>query len=185
MVDEVVKYFYDRKEYIEFKNLKLDKLNNVFASPEKIFGIAKFEDDKSLKSEWEKVSQEFAIRIQSRIVGPLYNLKWDLYLILIVENDIGDAEMCKKIEVDRNYFRKIVLAKNSGDFQRKLPIELELGASDHLEVYSDTQYLDELKKVVSDNFKGRFDFNLYENHSIDQANDEIFLNPYKSKGAQE
>lgn len=184
MVDKVVEYFNVREEYIEFQNFKLDKLNYVFASPEKIFAIAVFEDEEILKSEWENASQEFAIRIQSQLVGPLYNLKWDLYLVLIVENDICDVEMCKKIEVDRKYFRKIILTKNLDDFQRKLPIELELGASDQLEVYSDKQYLEELRKVVSDNVIDRLDFNLYDKHSIGQANDEIFLNPYKPKGVQ-
>lgn len=184
MVDEVIEYFRERNNFTEFKKIELDLLELVFASPQQIFGIALFEDEDSLKRDWEKASQEFAVRIQSQLVDSLYNLKWDMYLILVMKTDIGNMELCKYIENDRMYFKKIIIAKNLGEFQRKLPIEFELESSNQLEVFSDKQYLDELRKVISLETANRLNFDLYENESIDEANNRIFLEPYNSKGVQ-
>lgn len=185
MVDKVIEYFRKKDTFIEFQNMELDFLKFVFASPQQIFGIALFEDESSLKRDWEKVSHEFAVRIQSQLVGSLYNLKWDMYLILINQTSFEDIELCKYIENDRMYFKKIVLSKNLEEFQRKLPIELELENSDKLEVFSDKQFLDELRKVVPVEVANRLDFSIYDKHSIDEANNMIFLEPYKSRGVNE
>lgn len=130
MVNEVIEYFRKKDTFIEFQNTELNLLKFVFGSPQQIFGIASIENENSLKSDWEKVSQEFAVRIQSQLVESLYNLKWDMYLILVVQTDIENIEFCKHIENDRMYFKKIVIAKNLGKFERKLPIELDLENSD-------------------------------------------------------
>ncbi|KXY33945.1 hypothetical protein AT269_15070 [Bacillus cereus] len=185
MIDEVIKYFHEKDSFIEFQNIELDLLTVVFGSPQQIFGIAIFEDEDSLKKDWKQVSQEFAVRIQSQLVGSLYNLKWDMYLILVIQANIEDIELCKHIENDRMYFKKIVLAKNLGEFQRKLPIELELENSDQLEVFSDKQFLDELRKIIPSEIENRLDFGIYEEQSIDEVNNIIFLEPYKSKGVHE
>ncbi|MBK5503249.1 hypothetical protein JFT97_01450 [Bacillus sp. TH12] len=154
----------------------------IFGSPQQIFGITVFEDENSLQRDWEKVSQEFAVRVQSQLVESLYDLKWDMYLILVVQKNIEDIELCKRIENDRMYFKKIVIAENLGDLKRKIPVELELENSDQLEVFSDIQFLEELRKVVSSEVALRLDFNLYEKLSITEVNNMIFLKPYKSKG---
>ncbi|WHY84011.1 hypothetical protein QNH39_15100 [Neobacillus novalis] len=185
MVDKVIEYFRKKDIFIEFQNIELNLLKFVFSSPQQIFGIAVFEDEDILQRDWEKVSQEFAARIQSQLVASLYNLKWDMYLILVIQTNIEDIELCKHIENDRMYFKKIVIARNLEEFQRKLPIELELDNSDQLEVFSDKQFLDELKKVVPSEMANRLDFGIYEKQSIEEANNLIFLEPYKSKGVQE
>lgn len=185
MVDKVIEYFRERDSFIEFQKMELDSLENVFGSPQQIFGIAQFEDEDSLKRNWEGVSQEFAVRIQSQLTESLYNLKWDMYLLLVMKTNIGNLELCKYIENDRMYFKKIVIAENLGEFQRKLPIEFEVDNSDQLEFFSDNQYLDELRKVISPETANRLDFDLYENESIKEANNRIFLEPYKIKGVQE
>lgn len=185
MVHEVIEYFRNKNNFIEFKKIELDSLEIVFASPQQIFGIALFEDEDSLKRGWGKASEEFAVRIQSQLVESLYNLKWDMYLILVIETNIENVELCKRIENDRMFFKKIIIAKNLGKFQRKLPIEFEVENSDQLEVFSDKQYLDELRKVITSELAERLDFGLYENESIDEANNRIFLEPYKLKGVHE
>lgn len=185
MVDEVIKYFREKDTFIEFHNIQLDLLKFVFGNPQQIFGIAVFKNEDCLKKDWKKVSEEFAVRIQSELIASLYNLKWDMYLILISQKNIEDIELCKHIENDRMYFKKIILAKNLGEFQRKLPIELELDNSEQLEVFSDKQFLDELRKVVSTEIANRLDFGIYENQSIDEVNKMIFLDPYNSKGVHE
>ncbi|MEX6702314.1 ABC-three component system middle component 1 [Peribacillus frigoritolerans] len=185
MINEVIEYFREKDAFIEFQNIELDLLKFVFGSPQQIFGIALFEDEDNLQRDWEKVSQEFAVRIQSQLVASLYNLKWDMYLILVIQTNIEDIELCKHIENDRMYFKKIVIAKNLEEIQSKLPIELELKNSDQLEVFSDKQFLDELRKAVPPEVANRLDFGIYEKQSIDEANNMIFLEPYKSKGAHE
>ncbi|MCR6784045.1 ABC-three component system middle component 1 [Bacillus thuringiensis] len=181
MVDQVVKYFRKKEKFIEFQNIELDLLKFIFGSPQQIFGITVFEDESSLQRDWEKVSEEFAVRIQSQLVASLYDLKWDMYLILVVQKNIEDIELCKHIENNRMFFKKIVLAENLGDLKRKLPIELELENLDQLEVFSDSQFLKELKKVVPSEVASKFDFSLYERLSITEVNNMIFLEPYKSK----
>lgn len=185
MVDKVIEYLRERDDFIEFQNMELDLLDNVFGSPQYIFGIAQFEDEDSLKKNWKEVCQEFAVRIQSQLSGSLYNLKWDMYLLLVMKTNIGNLELCKHIENDRMYFKKIVIAENLGEFQRKLPIEFEVDNSDQLELFSDNQYLEELKKVITLETANRVDFDLYKSKSINEANNRIFLEPYKIKGARE
>ncbi|WP_107841978.1 ABC-three component system middle component 1 [Metasolibacillus meyeri] len=182
MVDEVIKYFREKDKFIEFQNMQLNLLKFVFGNPQQIFGIVVFEGENWLKRDWRKACEEFAVRIQSELVASLYNLKWDMYLILISQTDIEDIELCKHIENDRMYFKKIVLARNLEKFQRKLPIELELDDSNQLEVFSDKQFLDELRKVVSSEVEKRLDFDIYEGKSIDEVNKMIFLEPYNIKG---
>ena len=185
MVDEVIEYFREKDAFFEFENMEFNLLKFVFSSPQQIFGIAVFEDEDSLRRDWEKVSQEGAVKVQSQLVASLYNLKWDMYLILVNQTNIVDMELCKHIENDRMYFKKIVIAKNLEKFHRKLPIELEVENSEQLEVFSDKQFLEELKKVVSTEVANRLDFDIYERQSIDQANNVVFLEPYKSKGVHE
>ncbi|HFK1716340.1 ABC-three component system middle component 1 [Bacillus cereus] len=185
MVDGIIQYFRENDTFFEFKNMQFNWLKSVFSSPQQIFGIAVFEKEADLRRDWEKVSEEFAIKVQSRLEDSLYNLKWDMYLLLVVQNDSVDIELCKHIENNRMYFKKIVAAKNLGGFERKLPIELDIKNSGQLEVFSDKQFLDELRKIVSSEVANRLDFELYERHSIDITNDMVFLKPYISKGVHE
>ncbi|ARZ62375.1 MULTISPECIES: ABC-three component system middle component 1 [Bacillus cereus group] len=185
MVDEIIEYFRGKVTFIEFKNMEFNLLKAVFSSPQQIFGIAVFDDEENLRRDWEKASQEFAIKVQSQLVDSLYNLKWDMYLILVIDTDMIDVELCKHIENNRMYFKKIVIAKNLAKFNRKLPVELDVENSEQLEVFSDKQFLDELKKVVSPEVANRLDFDIYTRQPIDKANNTTFLEPYKSKGAYE
>ena len=185
MDDKVIEYFRNKDTFIEFKNIELDLLEVVFCSPQQIFGIARFKDEESLRRYWEKVSHEFAVRVQSQLVASLYNLKWDMYLILVIQNSIKDIELCKQIENDRMYFKKIVISSDLKEFQRKLPIELELKNSDQLEVFSDNQFLEELRKIIPLELANRLDILLYEKYSIEEANAKIFLDPYRDRGVDE
>ncbi|QEL88076.1 hypothetical protein DN409_16510 [Bacillus mycoides] len=154
----------------------------VFASPQQIFGIAVYKNESDLEENWEKAAKEFAVNIQSQLVGNLYNLKWDMYLILVVQSNFENLELCKQIENDRMHFKKIVMAQNLEDFHRKLPIQLEIEESNQLTIFSDKQFLEELKKVVSPEAAERLDISIYEVQPVDIANDLIFLHSYKDEG---
>jgi len=185
MINQVIEYFENNDLFYKFDNIKLNFLTQVFGSPQQIFGIAIYDNESLLRENWKKAGDEFAVNIQSQLSGPLYSLKWDMYLILVVESKVENIELCKQIENDRMYFKKIVLAENLEEFNRKLPIELKLDNSDQLDFFSDKQFLVELKKIVSSEVAERLDLNIYESNSIDKANDKIFLELYKSRGVQE
>ena len=185
MVNQVIPYFENNNTFIKFKNMKLNFLAEVFGSPQQIFGIAIYDNENLLRENWERAGTEFAVNIKSQLVGPLHNLKWDMYLILVVESNVKNIELCKQIENDRMYFKKIVLAENLEEFHRKLPIELKLENSDQLEFFSDKQFLVELKKSVSPEVAEKLDLTIFENYSIDEANATIFLELNKSKGVHE
>lgn len=184
MVEEVIEYLRTIEEFHEFNQLEVTSLKKIFGSPKQIFAIASFDDENQLQVGWQKASEEFAVRIQSQLVDTLYNLKWDMYLVLIVESEIQDKDLSKSIENDRRFFKKIVLTKNEKNFEKKLPIELDMVNSDNLEFFSDREFLIELKKVIKIETFNRMDFSIYEKTSLVKANEQIFLEPYKSKGAQ-
>ena len=85
MVNQVIPYFENNNTFIKFKNMKLNFLAEVFGSPQQIFGIAIYDNENLLRENWERAGTEFAVNIQSQLVGPLHNLKWDMYLILVPE----------------------------------------------------------------------------------------------------
>jgi len=181
MIEDIVKYFRGKKVFYEFENIDLNLLNYIFASPQQIFGISVLENEINLIKNWEKVSQEFAVRIQSQLKDTLYNLKWDMYLILVVETTIREIETCKQIENDRMFFKKFVISKDMKDFMKKLPIDLEIDNSEELHTFSDKEFLSELKKIISTEIVERIDFTIYENSSIEDVNYNVFLEPYTQK----
>ena len=135
MVNRVVEYFESNDMFYKFENMKLNFLTQIFGSPQQIFGIAIYENENLLKENWGKAGNEFAANIQSQLAGPLHNLKWDMYLILVVESNVENIELCKQIENDRMYFKKIVLAENLEEFYQKVPVELKLDNSDQLDFF--------------------------------------------------
>ena len=181
MIEDIVKYFRVKKDFYEFENIDLNLLNYIFASPQQIFGISVLENEIDLITSWEKVSQEFAVRIQSQLKDTLYNLKWDMYLILVVETTIKEIEICKQIENDRMFFKKFVISKDMKDFMKKLPIDLEIDNSEELHTFSDKEFLNELKKIISTEIVERIDLTIYENSSIEDVNYNVFLEPYTQK----
>jgi len=181
MIEDVIKYFRTKKVFYELENIDLNLLDYIFASPQQLFGISIVKNENDLIENWENISREFAVRIQSQLNDTLYNLKWDMYLILIVETTIREIENCKQIENDRMFFKKFVISKDMKYFMKKLPIDLEIDNSEELQTFSDKEFLNELENSIATEVVKRIDFSVYENFSIEDANYSVFLEPYTQK----
>lgn len=179
MIDKkIVEYFRDMDKFQEFTEIDLELLDYVFATPQQIYGISIFENKNEVEKEWMNVSQEFAVRVQSQLNEELYNLKWDMYLILIIKDKVNDTELRKKIENDRMFFKKFVFSEDVADYEFQLPIRLSIQNSDELRTFSDYEFLNELNKIIPTEIKQRIDLDKFKNQSIDSVNREIFLRPY-------
>ncbi|WP_420489008.1 ABC-three component system middle component 1, partial [Neobacillus vireti] len=81
-------------------------INSVIASPKGIYGFVEFETEDELIQKWEDCSYELSTKVQAKLSEHLDNLRWDIYLILIVNSNISPLSR-KVIENDRKFFKKI------------------------------------------------------------------------------
>ena len=182
MYNNILSYFEEKDIFYKFNNIDLYFLEHIFGSPQQIFAIAVYENENLLKENWEKASNEFATSIQSQLTGTLHDLKWDMYLLLVVKSNVENIDYCKEIENNRTYFKKIILAENLEEFHRKVPIELELDNSDQVNFFSDEQYLLELKKIIPSEIADKLNLTIFRNNTIEKATEEIFLDEFIVKG---
>jgi|SRR5699024_9743360 len=145
MINDLYLLFENYKKFKKFTRLEFSYLDKVYASPEQVFGIAFFETEDQLLENWEKAADELAVKIQGRLNGNLRDLKWDIYLILLINQPDILIVNRKVIENDRRYFKKIILTTKDRPFSNKLPLTLDIHLEDELIVFNDYHFLQELK----------------------------------------
>ena len=182
MINDLYSLFENYGKLQKFTQLEFAYLDAVYASPEQIFGIALFETEDQLLERWEKSADELAVKIQGRLNGDLRDLKWDIYLILVVKQfDILTINR-KVIENDRQYFKKIILTMKDHPFSQKLPLTLDIQLEDELIVFNDYHFLQELKnhlvtdviEIVGNDF---FEGNITEEDTL-----QMIVSPYVDRG---
>ncbi|UDK97560.1 hypothetical protein EYB33_15145 [Lysinibacillus sphaericus] len=184
MVNQLIQYLEQENDFMKITEIQFNYLNYVFTSPQSILGIAVYENEEELELNWDKAAQEFAVDIQSQLVGELYDLKWDMYLVLAVNCEIQNIEFCKEIENDRMYFKKVILAPNLDEIFNKLPIKLEISTSKSSTLFSDVHFLKELKSIVSEKAAKKLNEAIYTNKTLEEANEIIFVQPCEDEEEQ-
>ncbi|KAB7665555.1 ABC-three component system middle component 1 [Bacillus sp. B1-b2] len=182
MISDLYSLFENYGKLQKFTQLEFAYIDRVYASPEQIFGIASFETEEQLLDNWEKSADELAVKIQGRLNGDLRDLKWDIYLILFVQQyDILTINR-KVIENDRQYFKKIILTMKDHPFSQKLPLTLEIQLEDELIVFNDFHFLQELKNHLETDVIERIGSGFFEGDYTAEDTLKKIVSPYVDRG---
>jgi hypothetical protein len=182
MINDLYSIFENYGKLRKFSQLEFVYLDRVYASPEQVFGIALFETEDQLLGNWEKSADELAVKIQGRLNGDLRDLKWDIYLILLVKQfDILTINR-KIIENDRQYFKKIILTMKDHPFSQKLPLTLDLQLEDELIVFNDYHFLKELNNHLETSVIERIGSGFFEGNLTEEDILQKIISPYVDRG---
>lgn len=153
MIDLINNYLLD-----EIKAIKVErdwiKINSVYAAKQGIYGFVEYQTEQELIENWESCSYELATKIQARLPESIDNLRWDIYLIYLLNDSISPL-IRKIIENDRRFFKKIVMSKKEMDLNR-LPFMFDFSSKkDNVEtvIHQDKIFLESLNNLLSE--KGR------------------------------
>lgn len=145
MLEEVRSLFAGRPGYREEEGSPFD---GFFASAEQLYVIVQMQDEEHLLAAWEKTAEEVAVTVQSRLSGPWDDLRWDLYLLFLVDGQVS-AGGRKRIENSRRFCRKLVLTAEDRPFAGRLPLFLELQAPEGV-LFTEGDFLRELRNCLPD-----------------------------------
>ncbi|MBL0389484.1 hypothetical protein JJB07_23340 [Tumebacillus sp. ITR2] len=138
-------------KFIKFTNMKFERLQAVYASPEQIYGVAVFGTEEEMQEGWEHAAEELSIQVQGQLKGRLTSLRWDMYLLLFVTDSNVRENVRKLIENDRMFFRKIVLTADD-NLEECLPFSFlspTEGGLRGLTLFGEEQFLQEFKTKLS------------------------------------
>ncbi|KAA9003923.1 hypothetical protein F4V43_10910 [Paenibacillus spiritus] len=136
---------------LEKSRIKLEYSKFLYANPEQIFVLSSFTNEDELSSGWKNTAHEVAVTIQSKLSDELDSLRWDIYLIYVV-NDLVSPHLKAEIENSRLYFRKLVIFKGEEvPIENRLPLGIlgHLHFNEKLTLFDDYSFLEEFKKNVS------------------------------------
>ncbi|AET66376.1 hypothetical protein Desor_0686 [Desulfosporosinus orientis DSM 765] len=147
---------YDALEEIaNIKKLEMPNsltIDSLYGTEEKIYAISSYATEEELINKWELTSREVAVNVQSILVGEYSDLRWDIYLLLVVSEEEVSSTVRKKIENDRSFFRKIVLTSSDlTEISEKLFLTFNIGRENSRNdlIFNDKNFLTELKKCLS------------------------------------
>ncbi|MFD6442536.1 ABC-three component system middle component 1 [Peribacillus sp. NPDC060186] len=178
MIDELISLFTEEGKFLKFTEIDFAYINFVYASPEQLFGISTFETEDQLIDNWEHAADELAVKIQGRLSGELRSLKWDMYLILLVLKDEVQIENRKKIQNNRQYFKKIILTRGDYPFTDKLPITIDIKQENEFILFNDLHFLQELKSHLSQKTVERIGEDFFQGNSTNENFYKKFMFPH-------
>ncbi|MBW3111596.1 hypothetical protein KYJ26_07130 [Bacillus sp. MCCB 382] len=148
MINLIKDFLVEELRAIELENDWIN-IDVVYASTQGIYGFVELENEVELTARWEECSYELATRVQAKLPNSIDNLRWDIYLIFLV-NDITSPLQRKLIENDRRFFRKIVIPNNEVNLNR-LPFMFDFikqFQSKRLVIHQEKMFLNSLKSVL-------------------------------------
>ncbi|PEB61978.1 hypothetical protein COM86_21705 [Priestia megaterium] len=184
MISDLYSLFEKQGEFLRFSEIDFACLDSVYASPEQVYGIAIYENEEQLLENWEEAADELAVKVQSRLTGELMPLRWDMYLILLVKQHEIRANTRKKIENDRQYFRKILLSEKDYPFSHKLPLILDIKPSNKFILFDDHHFLEELKQYLSTGTIERIGQGFFEGEYDQEDLYRMLVLPYANRGEE-
>ncbi|HEU4962622.1 MAG TPA: ABC-three component system middle component 1 [Bacilli bacterium] len=126
-----------------------DLIEAVYASPQHLYTLVHCASEQELQTRWENVAEHVAVTIQSRLTGALSDLRWDIYLLYVVEEPQITAALQKQIENDRRFCRKLVLAGEDGPDFARLPLFFEVSEGQGGVMFAERDFLAEMKACLS------------------------------------
>jgi hypothetical protein len=166
--------------FARLQHLELDHVTAVYASPQQLFAIATYQNEEELQAEWQKAAHEVAYKIQGRLQGEHDQLRWDIYLLLLVTDNQVAPEVRKRIENDQRYFRKLVLTAADHPFAERLPFRFAVKEQERVLLFEEGQFLQELKGCLSEAAVERLGDALF---AMDKPNDEEMLRRLRERFA--
>ncbi|WP_371747643.1 ABC-three component system middle component 1 [Terribacillus sp. DMT04] len=163
MINAIKRILEDELNAIEIKK-SWSSLNNVYATPQGIYGLVEFANIEKMENEWENCAAELATRVQAQLQNGIDNLRWDIYLIMLVDNNIPTL-LRKVIENDRRYFKKIVINSRELDLNR-LPFIFDFNITSigaELLIQQESMFLKSLRNTLSDKSKKVFGEEFFDN----------------------
>lgn len=124
-----------------------------------ILVIKKFDTHKELEENYLRVLDKVAAHIQDKIEDELDKLRWNIYLLFIIREDMSrekQRKLIKEIEIDKYCCKKYVLSNMdtkeiNKEIEGKLPIFINLKkmlteSKDEIEINDNNEIKDESKK---------------------------------------
>ncbi|RCW52062.1 ABC-three component system middle component 1 [Paenibacillus prosopidis] len=182
MINSLLAFFEKQTDLNLESKLEYGRRKAVYISDEQMYAVCIYKNLSELTSYWKEDANHIAIDVQGRLRGNLHDLRWDMYMILLLETDQIDAREKKKIENDRSYFRKIVITSRDERPEKKLPIYLELGVQDTL-LFEEKDFLMELKGILKNETVEILGSNFFESSKM--QNSILLLEALLSKGKGE
>ena len=178
MIDKLNSLFNEQGRFFKFTEIDFDYINVVYGSPEQLYGISIYENEQQLIENWEHAADELAVKIQGRLSGQLKPLKWDMYLILLVQAEEIKVDIHKKIENNRLYFKKIILTKKDYPFVNKIPLNIQIKQENEFILFNDFHFLQELKSYLSPTTIERVGNDFFEGNFTSEEFYQKFMLPY-------
>ncbi|PFX61617.1 hypothetical protein COL36_10435 [Bacillus wiedmannii] len=129
-----------------FLNIQLMYLDHLYISHQGIYGLKTFNNAEELEKNWDHVQLEFATKIQRRLNGIVSDLRWDMYLVFYIEDEIS-INTRKSIENDKTFFRKLIITPNE-ILENKLLLTLEIEEEKDF-IFENSQFLLEFEKTLT------------------------------------
>ncbi len=135
--------------FTRLDHLELEHLAAVYATPQQLFAIASYETEVEMETDWQRAAHEVAYKIQGRLQGDHDQLRWDMYLVLLVSAAVR-PEVRKRIENDQRYFRKMVLTADDYPFAERMPFRFAVKEQERVLLFEERQFLQELESCLSE-----------------------------------
>lgn len=155
MEQQLFDFLDEQPGFSRLHELEVRHIKALFFSTQQLFAVSSYETVSEMEQQWERAAHQLAHKIQNHLPLELNDLRWDMYLIVYINQDRISNELRRLIENNRFYFRKIILTRS--DMKRlteKLPVRFELPSSgmnsENKLFFTDQQFLQELKGILSE-----------------------------------
>lgn len=165
-------------DFYEFQNIHIEYIQYILASQDRLFGISYMQSEEVLKSNWLDVSQSFALNVQSLLNDTLYEFKWDMYLVFVLNAGVSE-DLQKKIENDRRFFKKIVISlENNETLMNTIALTIESN-KDEVHSVGTSDFVKVLENVVEEATRSSIDIKKLEEQELEIFNEITFLRKYE------
>ncbi|MBW7454874.1 ABC-three component system middle component 1 [Paenibacillus sepulcri] len=155
MEQQLFSFLEEHPGFTRLQELEVRHIKALFFSSLQLMAVASYPNEVEMEQHWERAAHQLAHNIQNRLPLELDDLRWDMYLIIFVNQDKISSELKRLIENNRFYFRKIVLTRSDmSKLSEKLPLRFDLpSGKDNTGnglLFNDGQFLKELKDRLSE-----------------------------------
>lgn len=142
-MDKLYDLFMGYDEGYFFEEIELTYLDRIFISNQGIYGIKAFKQVHDLLMDWEHLQSEFATKIQRKLDGMVDDMRWDMYLVLYVDEEMPVMDR-KSIEKNKMFFKKIIITPNE-ILGNNLSFVLNLPKKERDFIFNHSQFLNQLE----------------------------------------
>ncbi len=147
-------------------------IEKIYATAEQMFIIATFSSAAELAATWENLNCLVAYELQSILEGDFDGLRWDIYLLLVIDNGEVSLELARAIEGDRKFFRKIVITNHDDSMlEDRLPVAFSIendAIIENSKMFGDEHFFLHLKQCLSPQAVSRLGSSFFESEKFSE-----------------